>query len=567
MNALKEKIKLLRLRRSQRLLNRPLWPEKEHLNYLRNFSRRQKRLVYLSLICLFTQALLEISLILLSHRYLKNFSGLESVLDPFWLLFFISILSIFYLLSSFIAIKGERTLVVHLINDLRSRWFRLFLNKREEEQNLENKGVLIAKISYHLPLLSTGLTNSLAGVVRWLLLVSILLFLAFFFSYKLLIFVGLAIIFGLLIFAVAFWISYNYVTRETTFYSQIMRLVDFNLSDWQFVKKIKREREISAEFDNLVELDSYFRVRRDIWLRFSASLIFILLVFLAFFVGRQSDRLEYLLGTASLDARFIIIVVLVYFSRLLYESLRSGLYMVPLLLGLKLSVPKFSPRPLGSDRICHSPSLTFFSKKVKLFNKDCAYHRFSFEFVVGGRYLVVGRAHSGRSALARLFSGLAVYGRRAWLLRDENRRYFYNEFFDKYKGFYYLDPNFISHRSLLETVLGKEKLNISSADFTRVSNLISHHQELKKVFFEKEDWRLRADKFGHNARNIFLFQAIYCLLNPPRLLAFDHIWLESADEEILAVLRLLDEKLTDSSLIFFSNRKNDFLSYDKIYEI
>lgn len=567
MKPLKEKIKLLRQRRVQRLANKPLWPEKEHLNYLRQFFRGQSRLLYFSLCCLFLQALLEIALILVSHRYLKSFSGFSGVVNPLLLLIVISVLALFYLAAAFSAIKGERTLIVRLINDLRSRWFRLFLNKREEEQSLEHKGMLIAKISYHLPLLSTGLANSLAGSVRWLLFVAILLFLAFVFGYKLLIFVGAAIILGLLIFAAAFWVSYNYVTKETTFYSQIIRLVDFNLSDWRFVKKFKRERTVMTEFDNLVELDSYFRVRRDIWLRFSASVIFVLLIFLAFFAGTWNSRLEYFFGAASLDTRFIMIISLVYFSRLLYESLRAGLYAVPFLLGLKLSVPQFSPRRLGSNRSCRAKSIIFQAQKAKLSKQARIYRSFNFEFKSGARYLITGKANSGRSALARLFTGSAVYGRRAWVIKDEKKRYFYNEFFDKYAGFYYLDPNFKSHRSLLETVSGKEKTEIEATDLAAASNLVNQYSELRQIFSEREDWRFRADKFGHNAKNTLLLQVIYCLLHPPRLIAIDNTWLDSQDEAIIALLRLLDKLLSESSLIFFARQDDKLFNYTQNYEI
>jgi hypothetical protein len=562
-----EKVKLLRSRRTQRLENRPLWPSREHLDYLSKFFHKQRRLLYFSLACLFLQGLFEVALILISHRYLKGFSGMGMAVSVRALLILILVVALLYLGMSFGAIKSERILIIRLINDLRARWFKLFLYKRPEEYSLENKSILISKISYHLPLLSTGLANSLAGAVRWLMFVAILLFLSFVFGYKLLLFALAAIIIGLLVGAAAALISYRFVTKETTFYSQIIRLIDFNLSDWRFVKTFKREKSVMKEFDSLVDLDSYFRVRRDLWLRFSVSLVFVFLVLISFGAGTWNSRLEYFFGAASLDTRFVMIIALVYFSRLLYESLRVGLYSVPLALGLKLSVPEFAPRHLGANKELKAKSLIFSSAKTKLFKRSRSYRAFKFEFKRSERYLITGALRSGRSLLARLLTGQAVYGRRAWILKLSQKRYFYNEFFDKYGGFYYFDPKFNSERSLLETVLGKEKTAISDLDLSRASTLVNQYPELREIFGEKEDWRYRADKFCTNAKNVFLIQAIYCLLNPPYLITIDNAFLDRNDAEIKDILSLLDKLLPQTIIIVFATSENSSFNYQKTYEI
>lgn len=562
-----EKIKLLRRRRVQRLENRPLWPSREHLDYLFKFFSKQRRLLYFSLTCLFLQGLFEVALILISHRYLKSSYGIGLAVSTKALLILILIIAALYLSMSFGAIKSERVLIIRLINDLRASWFKLFLYKRPEEYSLENKGMLIAKVSYHLPLLSTGLANSLAGAIRWLMFVAILLFLSFVFGYKLLIFALIAIIVGLLVAAIGALVSYRFVTKETTFYSQIIRLLDFNLSDWRFVKTFKREGAVVKEFDSLVELDSYFRVRRDLWLRFSVSLVFIFLVLISFGAGTWNNRLEYFFGAASLDTRFVMIIALVYFSRLLYESLRVGLYSVPLALGLKLSVPEFAPRHLGAGKELKAKSLIFSSTKTKLFKRSTAYRSFKFEFKRGERYLVNGGLRSGRSLLARLLAGQAVYGRRAWVIKLTKKRYFYNEFFDKYGGFYYFDPKFSSERSLLETVLGKEKTSVSALDLSRASTLVNQYPQLREIFGEREDWRYRADKFCTNTKNVFLIQAIYCLLNPPYLITIDNAFLDRNDAEIKAILSLLDKLLPQTIIIAFAASENSSFNYQKTYEI
>ncbi|MDD2680590.1 MAG: ABC transporter transmembrane domain-containing protein [Patescibacteria group bacterium] len=563
----KEKIKLMQKRRQTRLDDRPLWPSKENLNYLRNFFIKEKRLLIFSLLALFAQGLLEVALILISHRYLKTSSALGAMTSQGGLLVLLLIFSLLYLLSAYRAIKGERTLIVRLINDLRERWFRLFVNKRPEEHNLEGKSMVLSKIAYHLPLLSTGLSASLAGLVRWLLLVAILLFLSFTFGYQLLLFTLGAVIVGILIAIGAGLVSYRYVSKETTFYSQILRFIDLNLSDWRFVKSFRRERPVVDEFRKLVDLDSFFRVRRDLWLRFSVSLVFILLIFISFGAGAMGTQLEYYFGTASNDARFIFIIALVYFSRLLYESLRIGLYSVPFALGLKLSVPEFIARRLGRRQLFKADKLIFSSSKSKLFKQAKSYRAFRFEFDKGGRYLCSGVVRSGRSLLAKLLCGEGVYGRRAWLLKAGDKKYFYNEFFEKYAGFYYLDPNFTSSRSLLETVVGKEKTAINELEFARASGLINEHKLLRDIFSVKEDWRLRADKFLVNSKNILLIQIVYCLLNKPYLIALDNAWTDRRDKEVEDLLLLLEKLLPDTIIVVMADRENKLFNYREHYEI
>ncbi len=564
MENIKEKIKFLRRRRSDRLINKPLWPEKEEVNYLLGFFKSKKRLLQSALFFLVIQGVLEVLLIVISHRYLKS-SYLA--INNRYLLYVISLVSLFYLSTAFLAVKKERTLIVRLINDVRSRWFRLFLHKRPEENNLEKKSFFMAKVSYHLPLLATGLSNSLAGSIRFVLFISIMLLLAVIFSFKLLWFVLAAIILSLTLGLLATWVSYNYVTRETTFYSSIIRLMDFSLSDWRFVKKFKRERAIAQEFDELVELDTYFRVRRDLWLRFSVSIVFVLLVFISFFASSLSNAIEYFFGTASFDTRFIIVIAFVYFSRLLYEAVRVGLYSIPLFLGLKLATPRFSPRRLGKNKELSSNLLEFKSTKTRLYKQLKKYQAFNYIFKKSGRYLFYTDNQLTSGALAQVFSGLSVYGRRSWVIKAEGKRYFYNEFFDKYKAVFYIEPNFNSERSLLETILGKEKGSISDEEFLALSSLVNSHEQLRDIFYEKEDWRFLASKFCTNSYNIFLVQFIHCLITRPYMMVIDAQFLSIDNEKIISLIKLANELLTETIIIVFANKNNNIINYDEIFPL
>jgi len=567
MGITREQINLLKKRRGARSDYIDLYPTRDNLDYLRRFFRNHKKLSLAAVALLFGQGLFEIVLIVISHRYLQGGGQWTATFNQYNLFLTLLPLSLLYLSFYFLAIKSERTLVITLINDLRRKWFTLRLHQSVDENNLENKGALLAKISYHLPLLATGLTNSLVGAVRWLLLVMILIFLSLVFGHRFLWLLLPVVCLSLGVVAVAFQIAKNYVTRETTFYSKIIQLVDFSLSDWNFTKFFGRERSIAKDFNYLVDLDSYFRVRRELWMRFGGGVVFVFLIFFGWFLNFFSRPINDFLALSDVNVRFALLIFVIYFSRLLYESLHIGLYLVPFLLGLALSVPAQNPKKLGRVKFPDFQELVFKSAKTKFFKKDRYHKQISFFFKAGGRYLVTAPHRSGKTFLAKFLTGGGLYGRRAWIIKVEQRRFFYNDFFENYSGFYFIDPFFMSQRTLLEVATGKEKKYLTDADLLRVSERVNSQPELKDIFFEKDDWRLKSHKFLTNAKNILLLQVLYCLEKKPFLIAVDNYWLDYDDSEIEALLNLLRRELTSSIIIFFATKRRDDNVYDSYYEV
>ncbi len=566
MNIEKEQINLIMKRRGERWDNKPLRPTRDNLNYLGRFFKRQKRLSIIALVFLFLQGILEIGLIAVSHQYLKNNGLLYLSIKNLNLFLIILILSSGYLISYFISIKSERTLVIRLINDLRLKWFKLSLHQEPNDTDLDNKGIFLAKISYHLPLLSTGLTNSLIGAIHWILLIIILIFLSIIFGFKFLLLLVASVLISLLIALGAYYISKRYVTRETTFYSKIIKLSDFVLSDWNFTKFFRREKTAAQEFTQLVNLDSYFRVRRDLWLRFSGGVVFVLLIFLSWTLGLFGKEVNSFLTTAGTDVKFTLIIFIIYFSRLLYESLRVGLYLVPFFLGLSLSVPLRNPKKLNRDIDPNFKEIEYKSAKTKFYKKGSYHKDLNFKFTTGGRYLICGPHREGKTSLAQLMTGNGSYGRRAWIIKARNKRFFYNDFFENYSGFYFLDPRFTSQRTLLEIALGKEKSYVTNEDFERLTERVNAHPELNDIFFERDDWRLKSFKLLHNAKSILLIQVLYCLEKKPFLITLDNYWLDYGDPEINALLSLLSKELPKSIIVFFAS-KNRNENYDKIANV
>lgn len=559
-NNLKQQIKILKKRRYEKFQGRALKPKRDQILLLKKLLFNKKKLVYGTIFFIVLQVILEIILIVYGRHYVDNTISIKPTI------LLIAGFSILYLLVSYQAINYEKTLIVLLINDLRLKWFKLFMSRRVYNNDLEQKSSLIAKISYHLPLLSSGLANSVIGIVKVITLLTILLAISLIFSWRLL-WIFLLIIIGAMITLFAgFIISREYVIKETTYYTQIIKLMDFSLSDWHFTKYFHRENSIIKEFNKLVDLDSHFRVKRNLWMRFSSSFVFIALIFIVLAINQNSQAIGQFFINSQQSFQFMTAIFIIYTSRILYTSLRAGLYSVPTLLGIKLSVPERKSLSLSVGKKLKTLSINLKSPKLKIFRYGDYHKNIEFDFKAGGRYLITGKERSGKSSLARTIVGQAEYGRRAWIIKYKNKRFFYNDFYQSFSGFYYIDPNFKSSRSVLEIALGLEKKLIKDQDFLKIVKIIEKNQILQGLFFARHDWRLKADKELNNPKDKLLLQVLYCLWSKPALITIDNYWLDIQDDEFITIIKLLEKSLPESIIISFSKRKisND---YNFIYEI
>lgn len=530
---------------------------RDGLVFLKKFAAREKRLTALVAFLIVAQTMLELVLVTTGRRHL------ESSWPSSYLTALFAGAALGYGLVSYWAIRLEKTVIIKVINSLRAKWFKLFLTKRLKENNLQEKGGLIAKISYHLPLLSTGLSNSLFGAVRIVGLLLTLLAICLYWGPSFLwpFFVG---VFGLAISGLAgYLVARRYIIQETTFYSKIIKTVDSAISDWKFVKNYRREQSIFSDFNRLVEYDSYFRVRRDIWLKFGSVILFIIILAAGFLTNTGSGSWGTFYSSISSDNKFAAIVISLYLSRLIYEGLRVGLYSIPFSLGLSLSIPPSSPGPWRKQRKASFGAIIFTSSKVRFFKAGKYYKDLSFRFEKGGRYLVRGDKRSGKTALAQMITGQADYLRRAWHISLDGKRHLYKEFFQSHTGFFYLDPGLSTGRSILEMATGKEKGAITDGDFTSVNNILKSEPVLAGVFFGISDWRSSAVRFQYGSLNSLIMQVIYCLKSRPALISVDNYWLDKDDREIDAILSILDRRLPDSVIVRFSSVRTGIVAdYD-----
>jgi len=567
MDEKKSQIYLYQQRAKIRQENRPLKLEKFHFRYLQSFARRYRNQINLFLILLFSQIILEVFLFLFGKNYLRQTSTLLQRSQTSSALIFLSIGVVVYIVIAFWELKIGKSLVIYLINELRRRWIKISLNKPFSQTKSEQKASLIAKISYHLPLLQMGLDNSIVGLMRWFLYVLGLILISLFLNTTLLIIVLLAIPINILLGLVGYYIAKHYVSKETTLYSKILEHITSSLYELPFIQKHKLEKESLKKLDELVKLDTHFRIRRRIWILFGNRIIFGALILIVGFSYVLRVYSPDFFANLQADNLFVSGIIFIYLARLLYTSLKIGLFILPAKLGLMISLPRPQKNQSRRDLIKNISSLTFQSTKTKLFRSGPYLKNIRFHFQKGNRVLIFGKNSCGKTSLGYLFSGLGLFNRRAWIVKINSKRYFYNDWQKKFRNVHFIEPQISSEKNIGEILTGKNRENINQEDIKKTFETIEKHPSFHFILSFQRFISENCQTITSSPLHLFALEAAYCLINKPKVIIIDNLWLDLNYEKIRKILKTLDQELTDSIIILLSTQNNQLISYHKKYVI
>jgi len=558
-------IYLYQQRKRIKQLSRPLKLESFHFNYLFHFARKHKKGIIIFIVLLFFQVILEATLPFLGRNYFSKLSILL-VQNKILIIFFILIAGvIIYLVAAFFVIKIEKSLVIYLINDLRRKWFRIYLNKPFSKVKSRDKAALIAKISYHLPLLQMGLGNTVVGIMRWLIYVAGLLIIASFFSTTLLIIVLISLPLNIIIAYLGYLIAKNYVTKETTLYSEIIKHIVSTLYELPFIQNYQMERKYTEKLDDLVKLDTYFRVRRSLWLVYGNRIIFAGLILLTASFFLIQSYFPQLFAGLKIGEIFGLGIIFIYLGRLFYTSLRIGLYVLPAKLGLILSIPEQREIKTRKNLIKNFYSLVFQTKKAKLFESGQYLKKVRLEFKRGERVLIYGENYTGKTSLGFLLAGFGCFSVQSWIVKVDKERYFYNDWQRKFRNAYFIQPRFSTEKKIGEILVGKNSQDILSEDIEKVFKEISRYKEFDFILSLKKFLATDYHRLEISMVNLFSLQAAYCLINKPQLIVIDNFWLDLDYDGINRILKILDQELSKTILIFLATKENLLIKYDKKY--
>jgi len=564
MKDIKDQISLLKKVRVRRNKYETKEDTARHRNHILEFIKKHRFLIFGTFILFITQGIVETSLVFISKNKL-SFST-EGLISKFFWQLFVSLVVIF-IINSFFSIKQEKTINVLFINNLRRRIFKNYLGKPVDDMSSEKQAELIAKISYHLPLVSMGVSNSVFGLVRWLIYLISALIVAFLAGLNIWVIALSFIVISVVIMVVSYFVVRQYVSQEVTFYSQIIKHVDFSLSEKYFSKNFNLEPEILKKFDRLVDFDSIFRVRRDLWMQMAFKVTFILLLIISVLTHFFYDAIAVQINLISPDLKFLYFFLLVYLSRVVTESLRIGLYFFPTKLGLSLTNVKPEKYLHRSNILKINESISFYSRKIKFGELGSYYRNLNFEFKKAQRYLFYGSNLSGKTTLAKIFLGNEFPNGKALKLRIDGKRIHFSDYQKKFNDVYFFDPKFYSQKSLMEIIIGAGHEETDFLDVQAALKIITEHKNLAELISHNNNFSLAAGEIWGNSLASFAIHALHCLVKKPAIIIIDNLWLDLKYPEIERILQTINMELPDSIILVFAEAKLNNLNYSKKYNL
>jgi len=524
-----------------------------------------KLIVFFSALSIFLQVLIP----LLTNFYVKKYSfflEINKLIFSLVILFFILGL---YLLFSFLSIKYEKTITVYFLNYLRRKWFSFYLNKSIFSLDNRDKSQVITKISYHFSLLQMGITNSFFPVIHWIFLILGLLFSGFFIDSKLIFILLIMLPINLLVFFLGYIIAKYYVSQDQTLYSKILVFIGNTLNEFNLTKLNQKEKKSLDYLDEMVDIDSYFRIQRELWMKYGNKIIFAIIIFggaLVYFIEIYYPFLQ-------VENSMQYLVYGIFFGlmiRLIYLSLRIGLFSFPLKLGIILCVPEeiclLKGVPKVKEKIIN---IKFRSKKTKLGTDKDYFKNLEYDFKSGERVLIFGSENSGKSFLGIIFSGHAPQGiSRSWIVKVNDKRFLYKKWRELFiSGTYLIHPNFQTEENILNILSGQSFFDISELKIKDIFKALNKYPVFRFITNYNKSIGEEVNKLNFSLIDKALIQMAYALLNPPEILVIDNLWLDLNSERIKEAISVLSKELKNTIIIFLASKDNDFLAYDQKYNL
>jgi len=571
MTDVNEQVKLYRERNRIRRFYNPIKIEKSQWFYIKDFVGQNKKKIRWIFTLLFLITLIEIFIVIFSNFFLKRFSFLLDLSDFYKGFVFLALILLFYLVCYFFNLKFQKQVIIEFVNKLRRDWITTYFKKPASTLKHRDRGNLLVKISYHFSLLQTGLNNSVFDVVHWVFLTVGTISAAFFINFKLLVISLVMFVVNIIVFYIGYIVSIYYVGQDQTLYSKILQYVSNVFGEFSFYKQHNKEKEFFKNLDKLVQIDTFFRVRRELFLKLGDIIIFTSLVVVSVLAYISDIYFPFF----EIDGRFqsvVYLLVLILIVRLLHLSLRIGLYFFPLKLGLFISVPvNFHKSRNNWQQITKIKKITFQSQKAKLGLDNNYLKNVEFVFESGKRYLITGKEGSGKSLLASIISGTSsVFAGRPWVIKVNNDiRLMYKYWSQFKKGIYYINPYSYTESAVFDTLSGEYDLFESD----KVKSI--QHELIKYKNIKSFDFIFAADKYigksfsstTFSFTEMAIVQILHCLIEKPDVIVIDNLWIDLNNSRINEAIKLLDQNLPDSIIIIFSTTESTLIEYDKAYNI
>jgi len=532
--------------------------------FLKKFLKQNKGKIILLFVLCAVEVVLSLSLPLLSHFYLQKYFALLNYSTFIFLGILIFILIALYLLNSYFEIYFNVNIGLNLINKIRRAWYKYFLKHSAAFEKKFNGRKLLTKMVYHVQLLYMGMESVVYGSFQAILLYLGIIIFSFLFNPQLFIVLWVALPIIMIIFIVTDYIGRYYITREQTFNSRIVNHLADSLINFNVIKSQGREVEKINEFSNYIDIDAYFRTRRNLWVQYSNRVLFagiMLFGVLLYFVQLYLPFIKFDSINNVASTGFI----LGFFARILFITSRVGIFYQAFKLGLQLCAPTFTLKSIEKTEQRDWNKVIFKSQKTKFSNIGEFIKDFNFEIEKSGKYLIYSKGMFGKSTLARLIAG--TKDSRSVTLRVDTR-FMKSEkwtFFNHNK--YLIAPFSSMEMTIGEFVFAKNNTAITPEDVTKAYLQLKQYGIFDFLFNSTNLFGKTINKSNLSSTEETLIQIAYLILNPKKLIVIDHSCLDKANERVIEGIKLLDSLNPKATIVVFDSDKNSILKYKKTYEL
>lgn len=574
MQNLEDQIRIYRKSSRARNEARPLVVSKASRQYFRNFLKSNKKVVKSILIGLFLVSMIEI-LVPLSAKFLERSIYRFEIFDYALQFAIIFIVLIIYLILSYENTRLKSLLSINFINQIRRDWLRKILGKNVSDFRNSDLGNLMVKITYHFSLLRMGINNCIFGLVEWIILTFAVVAASFFIDTNLFIVSLGLILFNIIVAYVGYIVSYYYLAPDQTLYSKLLRYIADTFSNFSYHKNRGDEVEFMKKVNHIVELDTYFRVRREIFLSYGNNIIFsVLIVFsMAFLLFELYEPIFNFKGGISTIVYGFVFVLMI---RLIYLSLRIGLYSFPLKLGFFLAVPSRNYSLMQISEIEEINKLEIRSKKVKLNPQNEKYQKnISFNFSGGNLYNVISTDPFSRKYFKSVLRSTAKnYLGKPWTIKLNGKWRNYLSWMKTRKNIFEIGLDVSDHAPFLDFLnslsskKGSEKITKKIED---INKFLERNGGAQDVFgFILQSPRFLGEKISRNkysSSEKVLLNILFATLNKPDIVIIDLDLMDVNDQKLLLALKILKRELNDKIIIVISEKIHEGISYDRTYQI
>jgi hypothetical protein len=422
-----------------------------------------------------------------------------------------------------------------------------YLQKKPFSLRDSDKGNIFVKVSYHLSLLQLGLNNSLFVFFQWMFFLGGILIVTSLLDTRLFLLSLAFIPVNLFVMGVAYLLSSYYLSKDQTLYSKILRFISDTFQSFDLVKAQKREKNTIQRLRSMVDIDNYFRIKREVTLRLGNHIIFATLALISIALYLISLYQPLLFTESTLRS---VTQVLIYglHLKLIYLSLRVGLFYFPLKLGLYLCIP---PQTKEQKRQSISvDSLTIKSQKVSPSLKEKEYQSIELSFQKGKTYHIVYPHHWYN--MAHLCAGLRTSYTQPWTVVLNKKRMSYTHYTQQSVALSYIHSYRYSRESLFEYLEGDVRNDLLETYdvFRDIKHLHSGHQLHEQ---------------NVNDIHMLLIQIAYAMTIKSNIIVIDAVVYDLGYPDINTALIALRKECPESIIIICSHKESTPTTYDVTY--